>query len=206
MAQVTTFNPFTGTFDFTNDGLPVVSTKASILARSTDAAGTLAYSTDTYEFYVYTGSSWYKVPFALVSQSANPDMGYFTSSSAIGINPPSSVGGDGVITDYELMNGRIGSSGVASSGGIRFNLDTNQLQIYANSTWNNVVIGFTFEEVASYGYALTHLPTALTYKLEVMSGNSITNLGLDGMPITQGYVTNMGAYGGFQSVGGRTII
>lgn len=202
MAQVTTFNPFTGTFDFTNNGLPVVSTKASILARSTDAAGTLAYSTDTYEFYVYTGSSWYKVPFALVPQSANPDMGYFQDSSPIGIFVPI---GDffGYISGYEFVNGRIGFDGYTGDGGLRFR--SGYLQVYANSTWNNVVIGFTFQELSGYGCALTHQPTSFSFPIEVMSGNSITNLGLNGLPITQGYIADMGVYPGYQSVGGRTI-
>lgn len=185
-------------FTVTND------TKANILA-STATEGKLAYATDTYEFYVANGSSWYKVPFALVSESANPDMGMYSSNSAIGIIPPTSAGSDGVISDYSFVNGKIGGAGIAANGGIRFNTSTGYMQIYANSTWNNVVIGFTFEELSDYGYALTHLPTGLTYKIEVMSGNSITNLGLNGLPITQGYITDMGAYPSFQSVGGRTI-
>lgn len=59
-------------------GIPIVDTKVNILARTGDNTGQLYYASDTYEFYVHTGSnSYYKVPFALVPQSANPDMGYY---------------------------------------------------------------------------------------------------------------------------------
>lgn len=204
MKQVT-FNPFLGNFDFTNDGRITTNTKANILA-STATLGTLAYSTDTNELYVYdsTASQWKKVPLVLVTQSPSPDMGYTQISSVIGINPPSTTtAGDGSISDYALTNCYIGSQGIAQNGGIRFY--NGYLQVYANSTWNNVVIGFTFSELAGYGYCLTHQPTGLTFPLEVMSGNSITNLSLSGYPVTQGYITDMGAYSSCQSVGGRVI-
>lgn len=189
----------------TNDKKAIVETKSNILSLN-PVLGTMAYATDTNEFYIGNSSSWKKVPFALVTQSASPDIGAIQTSSIIGINPPSTTtAGDGSISDYTFSNGKIGGQGLAENGGIRFNATTGYMQIYSNSTWNNVVIGFTFQELAGYGYCLTHLPSGFTYPLEVMSGNSITNLGMNGLPITQGYITDMGAYPTYQSVGGRPI-
>ena len=183
-------------------------TKANILKTKTNNMawnGELAYSTDTNELYVYdsTASQWKKVPFVLVTQSPSPDMGLHQDSSAIGIYAADTSGNAGHIVNYWLEDVVVGASGKTTTGGLRFY--GGYLQVYANSTWNNVVVGFTFSELAGYGYALTHQPTGLTYPLEVMSGNSITNLGLNGLPITQGYITDMGAYPSYQSVGGRVI-
>lgn len=183
-------------------------TKANILKTKTNNTawnGETARSTDTNELYVYdsTASQWNKSPFPLVAQSPNPDIGLYQDSSAIGIFPADTSGNAGHIVNYWLEDVVVGSSGKTTTGGLRFN--GGYLQVYANSTWNNVVVGFTFSELAGYGYALTHQPTGLTYPLEVMSGNSITNLGLNGLPITQGYITDMGAYPSYQSVGGRII-
>ena len=40
----------------------VVDTQADILARSSDPAGTIAYGTDTENFYVFNGSLWFNYP------------------------------------------------------------------------------------------------------------------------------------------------
>lgn len=177
-------------------------TKANILA-STATAGKMVYSTDTNELYLADGLVWKKIVFVLATQSATPDIGAYQDSSPIGIFATSATGDTNYISGYSLDNVLIGGTGTAKNGGIRFN--NNFLQVYANGAWNNVVIGFTFSELTNYGYALTHLPTGLTYPLEVMSGNSITRYGLNGLPVTQGYVTDIGAYPSYQSVGGAPI-
>jgi hypothetical protein len=38
--------------------IDVRATKATILARSGDAVGVIAYGTDTYDLYVYDGTNW----------------------------------------------------------------------------------------------------------------------------------------------------
>ena len=38
--------------------IDVRATKATILARSGDAVGVIAYGTDTYDLYVYDGTVW----------------------------------------------------------------------------------------------------------------------------------------------------
>jgi hypothetical protein len=40
----------------------VVDTQANILARSSDNAGTIAYGTDTDNFYVFDGALWFNYP------------------------------------------------------------------------------------------------------------------------------------------------
>jgi len=40
----------------------VVDTQANILARSSDPAGTIAYGTDTENYYIFNGSLWFNYP------------------------------------------------------------------------------------------------------------------------------------------------
>ena len=40
----------------------VVDTQANILARTSDDAGTIAYGTDTDNFYVFDGDVWFNYP------------------------------------------------------------------------------------------------------------------------------------------------
>lgn len=226
------YNPFTGTFDFDTDTTLsgeaaggdlggtypnptviddshshtgstitiIVNTKANILATA-GTAGQVAYASDTYEFYLYTGSSWYKVPFTLVSESANPDMGRVQDSSKIGY-------GTDYISDKLLATvdvGNASSTTNASSTRMPIRASGGYLQVYANSQWNNVVVGFTLREDSSYGYTFEHLPSGFSNYIEIMSGNSLSDLGMNGLPIVQGYKTSMGVYPYNQTVQGRSF-
>lgn len=171
-------------------------TKANILA-STPTAGTMAFSTDTFEFYIANGTGWMKQDFALVPESANPDMGYVQTSSKIGYRPT-------YLTNKVIENSSVGYSnfvGTPPTGAIRIT-STGYFQIYLNGVWNNVVINFVFRENSSYGYTFEHQPIGFTQYIEIMSGNSLANVGLNGLPITQNYLTSMGPYPSAPRVGG----
>lgn len=195
MANKILFNPLSGKFDYTVDGNISTDTKANILA-GTATAGKMMYATDTYEFYLGTGSTWYKVPFALVPEPQAPDMGYLQDSSKIGY-------GTSYITDKAIANSSVGSNANTTNGSIRFS--NPYFQVYANSRWNNVVMNFVFKEDSNYGYTFEHQPVGFTSYIEIMSGNSLDNLGLNGLPIIQGYKVSMGAYPFLAYVGGGTI-
>lgn len=185
------FNPFTGTLDIDTSYSNIVATKANIMARTGDAQGQLAFATDTLELYISNGdNTWNKQPFKFVLEPAAPDMGYTQDSSVIGY-------GDDYVSDKLLANVDIGNSADtshASANRMPIRASNGQFQVYANSQWNNIVVGFTFRMDSSFGYTLEYLPTGFTDYIEIMSGNSLNNLGLNGLPIYQNYKSSVGAY------------
>lgn len=182
-------------------------TKANILAAN-KPIGTFALATDTNEIFVSIGStSWVKVPFSMVADLALPDIGYTQSSSRIGINPPGG-GIDGDITDYIFSNDAIGSNtntANASATRIPVRAFNSTLQIYVSGAWQTIVSNFIFKEDSLWGYALEHMPVGFTMYLEVMTGSSLNNLGLNGLPLVNHYNLSMGAYPVPAISGGRTI-
>jgi hypothetical protein len=184
-------------------GLPVATiprvtvAKESAILASIPVSGQVAYATDTQSLYVGDGTNWNKVPFALVPESANPDMGAVQNSSRIGY-------GTTYVTDKTLNNTVIGSNGNPTNGGVRVTT-AGVFQIYLNGTWNTVVTNFVLREDPTFGYTFEHMPIGFTNYIEIMTGQSLGNLGLNGLPITNAYQTSMGAYPVPAVVGGRAI-
>lgn len=114
------------------------------------------------------------------------DMGYIQNSSIDGISPY-------YITDKNLSNVRILENSLTQEGAVR-TTTSGLFQIYLNGKWNTVVINFSLREDSTYGYTFEHQPVGFSNFIEIMSGNSSNNLGLNGLPITQGYSTSMGAF------------
>lgn len=186
-------------FDGTTNNLVgsiTVATKAAILALTT-TAGKIGFSSDTLELWMADGSTWRKIPFALVPDTSSPDMGYLQDSSRIGY-------GTTYVTDKTLNNTVIGSNGTASTGGVRVTT-AGVFQVYLNGSWNTVVTNFILREDATFGYTFEHMPVGFTQYLEIMTGQSLSNLGLNGLPITNAYKTSMGAYPAPAVIGGRSI-
>ncbi len=193
------FNPFTGKLDITLSPAEkiIIDTKANILA-STPTASYMGFSSDTLEVFIANGSVWEMSPFRLLPESANPDMGYLQNSSRIGYNPT-------YITDKDISNSRLLEfSGTPTSGAMR-TTTAGIMQVYLNGVWNNVVINFVFREDGSFGYALEHMPIGFTNYIELMTGQSLGNLGMNGLPIINAYKVSMGAYPVCATIGGRTI-
>lgn len=174
--------------DMTN--LVTVATLATILA-TTPTVTTLAFASDTSEFYLYTGSAWKVAPLELSTRSATPDMGAYTQSNGQGISDPQGYY-DTAITNKLLHNCAIKYNADTTEGAVR-TTPTGYFQIYLNARWNTVVINFIFREDSSGAYELEHQPVGFNYYYEIMSGNS-DNLGIDGKPIVQQYSSDMGAY------------
>ena len=176
----------------------LVDTKANILA-TTATAGNAGFASDTLEMFIGDGSVWNKVPFKLIPESATPNMGYLPSEGDnIGFSPT-------YVSNKTLTNIKIGySSSNLGTGSLRIT-SGNYLQVYLNSTWNNIVMNFVFREDSDNNYTFEHQPIGFTSYIEVMSGNSINNLGLNGLPIVQQYRVDMGAYPSRNVLGGRSF-
>jgi len=182
----------------TEFGYPViVDTQTNILAL-TPTSGKLAYATDLLKFYLADGTNWYQIPLTLAIDLQAPDMGYTQDSAKTGY-------GTTYITDKSLNNITVGSNGTASTGGLKVTTG-GQLQVYLNGVWNTIVNNFVFREDSSFGYTLEHQPVGFTNYIEIMTGETLGNLGLNGLPLTNGYKTVMGCMGIPATIGGRTII
>lgn len=169
-------------------------TRANILATSA-ATVRFAIATDEpdtyggYQIWFANGTAWYKLPARIYLWSA-PDMGAYQDSARNGY-------GDTYVTDKTISNVTLGGNANTTTGGIRWT--GTYFQVYYNSTWNNAVIGFTFQE-ASDG-RLQIKPSGKTDWYDVFTGNS-TSVGLNNLPITQQHNTHMGAYPAPQIVDG----
>jgi len=175
-----------------------IDTRARLLA-STPAKPTAALASDTLEPMVWNGSAWYVAPLELIAQPNAVDMGLLPPMVA---NDRAGYTAD-YITDKTIYNSAIGGSAATTNGGVRVSSST--LQAYLNGTWNDVVTGFRFREISANNYALEHKPIGFTLWLEVDSGNSQGDLGLNGLPLVQGYQVSMGAYPPNQLITSRTI-
>ena len=173
-------------------------TKAEIL-DTTATLGKFAYATDTYEFYMGDGTNWRKVPFKLIPESANPNMGYLPDEGDnIGYSPT-------YVSNKTLTNIKIGySTSNLGTGSLRITT-AGYLEVYLNDVWNKIVMNFVFLEDSDNNYTFEHQPIGFTSYIVVMSGNSINNLGLNGLPIVQQYRVDMGAYPSRNVLGGRSF-
>ena len=196
---ITDHGALTGLADNDHPQYVLVSNTRAIILASSPTVRTVALATDTLEMLVWDGLAWYVAPLELIVQPNAVDMGLL----------PPMVQNDragysaATITDKTINNSTIGGNANTTTGSIR--VSSGVLQIYLLGTWNDVVTGFRFREDSVSGqYELEHRPIGFTSWIEVMSGNSDA-LGLNGLPMTQGYVTSMGAYPVHGQIVGRTI-
>jgi len=177
----------------------VVSNTRAIILASSPTVRTVALATDTLEMFAWDGLAWYVAPLELIVQPNAVDMGLLppmVQNDRAGFNATS-------ITDKTINNSAIGVNTNTTEGSIR--VSSGALQIYLLGVWNDVVTGFRFREDSVSGqYELEHRPIGFTSWIEVMSGNSDA-LGLNGLPLTQGYVTSIGPYPAHAQIVGREI-
>jgi hypothetical protein len=116
------------------------------------------------------------------------------SGADIGITQDSSPIGYGLdyVADKILSQCQIGSSDRTGVDGlIRF--QDNAFQIWQNNAWSDVVIALRMREDDNGRYELEHKPIGFNNWYEIANGNS-NELGFNGLPLTQQYVTSMGTY------------
>lgn len=199
-------------FQARSNGTPVVSiddvgrinvvniqdTEYNILAL-TPTKGLLAWATDLGQFMVANGTNWYIDSSYLVKDLQNPDMGYIQGSNRVGY-------GQSYVTDKTIANSALGDNANAVSGGVRYNPTGNSgtpsIQAYLNGAWRNFVSNLNEVEVNAILEQAP--PVGYTQTIQVFSGNS-TLLGLNGIPIIQGYMVSMGAYPVQPQVNGGTF-
>lgn len=178
----------------------VLDTQENILASQSED-GTIALATDTLYLFYRVNGAWMQSEFPVFAPILNLDIGAMQDSPHLGY-------GRDYITDKLLANVDIGNSADTSRAGPnRFPIRANNgyLEVYVSGTWQKVVMNFVFAEDPAFGYALVHKPAGLQWWYEVQSGNSIYNLGLNGLPLVQGYVADIGAFPSPQIIGGRPI-
>ncbi len=176
-------NPFTGKFDWSLP-LPVFDTQANILAL-TPSRGQMAIATDTLYPFIGDGTNWHQGEFPIQIKPATPDMGYpYTDYGLNGYAPNG-------FSAKRASQFSIGGNDTTTDGAVRTINGT--FQVYLNGTWNDIVMNFRFREDSGYGYSFEHMPIGFTEWIEVMSGNSV-DVGLNGLPLIQNYMSDMGAY------------
>lgn len=174
----------------------ITDTKANLLGTLRDA-GVIAYASDTKQFGVYTAAGLDFQQLPQVAEVAAPDLGSIQNSPRNGYAAS-------YVTDKSLVNCTVGYSGVASAGGLRIT-SAGKFQLYLNSVWNDIVFNFVLREISANNYALEHAPIGFSNYLEMMTGMSLSALGRNGLPLTAGYRTTIGAYGYPGKIGGRAI-
>jgi hypothetical protein len=174
----------------------VSDTKANVLGLPVNPIQA-AYATDTKEILVSDGAAWNLLPFRVVAESANPDMGGSQLSSRVGY-------GTDYVADKLLSNCLIGYNGKAQAGGFRIT-SANLLQVYLSAAWQNIPLGVSLRENAAYGQTLEFIPVGTSHYLEIMTGASLGNLAINGLPQTQSFKTSMGGVPYPTRIGGRVI-
>ena len=174
------------------DGVGVIAfqdTLRNILVNVTPVTGQLAWATDYNVLLMAYGSVWYIDSSYQTLKPSNPDVGMFTYNNRLGVT-------SSYITDKELDNCQLGGNSNATAGGLRYNATgvggtSPAIQAYFSGKWNNIIAGINLVEAG--GILEQSPPVGYTQTYQVFSGNS-TLLGLNGIPVVQGYVASLGAY------------
>lgn len=174
-----------------------IDTEKNILAL-TPTASRVAWASDLRQLFFADGTNWWTLSSYLDKNLQNPDLGWIQGSNREGY-------GGSYITDKVLSQCAVGQNVLTTAGGLRYNatgLNSGpSIQAYFNSAWNNIVAGFNIQEVNA---VLEHTPVGYTQRIAIYSGNSDT-LGLNGIPLIQGYKISMGAYPVWPTIDGGTF-
>lgn len=168
----------------------------------TPTTGLQAYATDAQQTLVADGAQWLLDSSYSTAQPNARDMGPAFYSNRIGY-------GQDYVTDKLIANCRIGYGSNAGTydGDIRFNIDIGTFgayQQYSVGAWHNIVVGLVLTEQDDMSQAITQTPLGKTEDIVVFNGDSVL-LGLNGIPIEEGYIASMGAYPVPQLVSGGTF-
>lgn len=175
----------------------VKDTEANILKLS--PTGTrLAWATDLNQLMIGDGTNWWIDSSYLAKDLNQSDIGVVQGSNRSGY-------GQAYITDKIISNSAIGGNTTTQTGGLRYNatgLNSGpSIQVYINGAWANIVSNLNLQEVSA---VLEHTPIGYTERISVFNGDSDA-LGLNGLPIVQGYKASMGCYPVQQIVYGGTF-
>lgn len=161
--------------------LVTIDTKANILS-STPTDPTVAFASDTSEYFIYDGTNWKIASIRMSTELANPDSGYTQDNDKQGY-------GDDYIYQKRMYGASLGDyTDDPIAGAIKVTHATNPplYQIYLRGRWNTLFYDLTMENGD-----FEHVPE--TYNIDVRSGNSNIT-GLNGQPIIREYKIDAGAY------------
>lgn len=169
-----------------------VKSRANILAL-TPHQPVLAFASDSHELFLHDGAAWRVAPLELYVEPQVPDMGaYVIGGLGDGLDTDKAGYHKDWIAEKTIYHSKIGYSAVEEEGSIR--VTASGCQIYFDGSWQDVVMNFRLREDNAGYYEFEHKPIGFTMWLEIMSGNSMDDLGLNGLPLVQQYSVSMGAY------------
>jgi hypothetical protein len=102
------------------------------------------------------------------------------------------------ITDLKILNCKIGNGSLEENGVVR-TVHEKTLEVFLDGSWHEVSSNITI------GKSIEYIPVGYKRKLDISTGSSVDNFGLNGIPITNKYRTVVGAFGYPSQVGGRRI-
>ena len=165
----------------------VAATRAEILAETPDGDA-VRFVSDADEIAVYTAATgWLFMPWSGIARGANPDIGLYPF-------PPTAerLGyAEDAITSKRLSNVWLGDNQEARAGAIRVLNDV--FGVFLNGSWRDVVTGFRFRE-RDGRLSLEIQPTGLSVWIDVTTGDSLDDLGLNGRPIVHNWTVDLGPY------------
>jgi hypothetical protein len=175
----------------------IVDTYANILSAPF-SRGQRAFATDFGIGLIGDGATWWVDSGFYTPQPSNADMGEFVYSNRIGY-------GKTYVTDKEIVNCTVGyGSGPGEEGEIRQDPVNHLFSIFQNGVWQNIPVGVNLRIAAMnpYGFSLEQNPVGQW--IQVYSGDSEL-LGLNGVPVVEGYKISMGSYPPLQQIDGGTF-
>lgn len=176
----------TGKLDYS--GIILFDTETGILLRTGQNNYSLAMSTDTFRLFLPSGTGWFVGSEYYRQDGYLPDLGYVQSSNRLGY-------GNDYITDKVLSNCVVGNYSLITGTGVTIPTGALQcggtgLSIFYQGKWNPVTAGITLYETSGI---LQTVPFGYVSVINVYNGNSDL-LGLNRLPLIQGYKASQGAY------------
>ena len=172
-----------------------------VAINTVPTSGAMVLATDTNQLLIGDGTSWRLedaffgtlAPYTAGPPAGTPrDLGVVDFSARYGYDKT-------YVTDKEIDNCRFGFGTLVSGLGGEVRYDTaagpaGALAVYnvASASWQTVVANLTLRE-QPVTQIFEHEPLGGTSYLQVFTGDSEL-LGLNGIPMLQGYVASLGAY------------
>lgn len=166
----------------------LLDTRENII-QSTPDDKTIAFATDTNQFYVYN-SAWYEFSSIQNIRVGSEDMGVEQESNLAGY-------GDDYITDKRISNTLIGNNIREENGGIRVvysnTLSRYLAQYYLNGTWQTALTGVNIQSDDTENPFDIEFTDFSPWVLSLITGNS-DSLDPSGVPMVQNMKIDMGVF------------
>jgi hypothetical protein len=178
-----------GNIEISGGGAATLSdTRENILAQ-TPSEATLAYATDTNQFYIYT-DEWLEFSSSLNKRDGAIDIGYHQDSNLTGY-------GDDYITDKLIANSTIGGNANQEEGGVRVvfsqSLQRNLAQFFLGGQWRTTLTGVNIVTDIEKNPPDIEFTDFSPWVLSLITGNS-DQRDPNGVPVVQNMKIDMGVF------------